>query len=342
MNLYSAAVLCGQISFAIPLAQAWRAKNLLRTNVCLLDLVREKFKQCTSQWVSLFTTASTMGLAPVYDDIKILWREVYRKEVQACEAQNEAAVKSLFPTMFISDTERALFVSGGGSIVNFSKAGILTVFMDIINAGNTIQFKKSQEKWQSNNTVETKAMQEKLRCMKADQFLCIYGHKAPGWMMNDSSRSTFSTVKRFNTFRSDSHLLFRDDNTIVTRVCRISDNPAALVPLTATHSKVRFRILASDNSGSAISFGICDKNFTASGSIGIGPSLGTWGVFENKDLPYPATVYADGVKVATWRTFVAGDSISIECDTSLVRANYQIRSCQIIIIYFVFNRVSVQ
>ena len=175
--------------------------------------------------------------------------------------------------------------------------------------------------WVSQNGPAVAAVKAKLQTRRAEQFLCLYGHQIPASLPDAPKQCTYCPVTRFELFKSDSRLLFREGDTIATRIGRISCYPAALAPLTGPRSVTRFRLLSAEQSGNALSFGLCASSFPTSTTNGIGPTKGTWGLFEPRDsyVSSRASIYADGVKLDTWRSLVAGDSITIDCDTNTVR-----------------------
>lgn len=296
-------------------AKAWRAKYQIDTNNCLLEIVREEFKQFTSQWCATFTPPSACSCKPaIYSEIKTLWREAHMNEVIHCENQNRAAVISLYTTMFRDDTDRALALGYAPQI-----AAVLLKNMCVASLPKLLQ---SQQTWAANNPRCIKIINENLKILQAEQFLCLYGHRIPASLPETPQVVVMGpAVDRFEPFKSDSRLLFREGNSIVYRIGRLSSYPAALAPLSSSKVRVRFRLLSAENCGSCLSIGLCNSRcFPTSSSNGFGGTDESWGVMEERDAysTTGAAVYANGIKVATWRSLVTGDSISFDCDIEKV------------------------
>lgn len=299
-------------------AVAWRAKNRLETNSSLVQILVEEFRHCTSQWCANFSETAK-GKPAIYSEIKVMWKTMHEKEVLKCETQNEVALKSIYTTMFPSAEDRAggLTADTNGSIFHLKNQVLSSKLCALISPCGSEKLKKSAQLWSRSQGRVMATPEVTLQQRATDQFLCIYGHAIPSMTSDNNNKTPVSSkVKSFEIFKSDQRLCFREMNTIVTRIGRISCYPAALAPLTSPKSITRFRILFGDSCGNCMSFGLCKLNFPSTGSSGIGPTKGTWGILEHKDAyaSGKAAVYADGVKVDTWRSLVAGDSITIYCD----------------------------
>ena len=303
-------------------AVAWRAKNRLETNNSLTQVLVEEFGHCTSQWCANFLETSKHKPA-IYSEIKVMWKTLHAKEVLECERQNEIALKSLYTTMFPSseDRARALASDSNSSFFQLKNKELSSKLCALISPCGSEKLKESARVWFRYQGREMRALEENLLQRHAEQFLCLYGHSIPS-MTSDHGENTPmpSKVKKFELFKSDQRLCFREMNTIVTRIGRISCYPTALAPLTGPKCITRFRILVGESCGNCMSFGLCKSSFPANGSSGIGPTKGSWGVLEDKGsyVSMKAAVYEDGIKVDMWRSLVAGDSITMSCDLMAV------------------------
>jgi hypothetical protein len=127
-------------------------------------------------------------------------------------------------------------------------------------------------------------------------------------------------VTQWSTDISDSALVFGTFNSTAKRPGSVSCYPAAFAKLPAAHAKFRVHLTTAPRDGNTLSFGLAKCGMKATNSDGVGRTVNSWGVADDRNSGANSTlpaISASSSKVSSWsRKWVSGDILSAEVNTA--------------------------
>jgi hypothetical protein len=215
-------------------AKAWQHRNQLLTSRALMRWWLSNYGSCPSQVCALYARSSQSaaeGAArAVSDGMREAiesWALTHKDEVQMRKENNEAAVRSLFTSMFPSPDLR------GAAAIQLMRRKSQTpeksqYFAETLcgdrkhgEAEDNHQhfFRRLQHSvdlWIKECETEYASAAEQLECRMTDQFLIIRGHELP--TRHTLNQTHTPLVSCWNLSTSNTSLTFTNNNTTVQRV----------------------------------------------------------------------------------------------------------------------------
>lgn len=261
----SSLILMRKIDGDQDLARSWRVRNISASNLSFLKLWKEEYPICPSQCCSIFQNKKTTEGRRIAIDV---WSSVHAAEVNFCTAQNKIANELIFNAIFNDDHEK--YLATRKLLTDNSGRGL---FADPLIYQSAVH-------WMENNKEIFEKHYLLWEISSAKQFFFLFGTKTI--FSTHPSRSNFFSPLEWNTSISNSALVFSNFNKTVCRPGSASCYPAALMHINNPQSCINILLEEAPRSPNWLTFGLVRNNIPISSSDGVGRSLNSWGICDDR------------------------------------------------------------
>lgn len=300
-------ILCTEPSSAgtvVQQAQAWQIRNRLEVSRCLQQWFRDTYWPCPSQCcVTLPLESMPEGVRQAAD----IWKTHRPREVAKCEEQKKIARESLFQALY---PDEAIQAQAAHELVNNNRR-----LKGKPNPRHDAQMLvASATAWIEAHREAYVEGVENFEIRQAKQFLYLFGSKK----LHVTKPAFVNCPYAFEWCReiSNDDLAYANQNTTVTRPGSVSCYPAAFAKLVGDHSMFRVSVDVAPRSSNWLTFGLARRGMATTSSDGVGRTVNTWGVADDRSSSSLPIVSACGTNVGHFRKLAVGDVLSAEVDVA--------------------------
>lgn len=285
-------------------ALAWQTRNRFEVDRKLLDWWNKKYNNCPSQaCLVVGSQGSSEGARQALD----LWSTVRHHELEKCKKEALSARRSLFATMFPVAKNRPI------AAVNLLQRIAPTRNAIDPDADSGMQLRASARLWVDDNAAEYEAAVDARETGLGAQFLFLYGGRRVSALKEVSLGVPAAT--EWDRAISNSALTYSNCDTTVQRVGSVSSYPAAFAQLPSTHCMFSVRIDVAPRGPNWLTFGLARRPMQNVGSDGVGRTMDTWGINDDRASSRDARVSSCGTEVGMFRKLREGDLLTAVVDT---------------------------
>lgn len=292
-------------------AKAWQIRNRVDVSRALLVWYKNKYWTCPSQ------CCVVLPLQMMPEGIKeavTLWKSNHTKEVEKCMFQTKFASESIFTSLYPFESQRSL---AANQLMNESRRmkcfNLMKFNNHFVRTEKELLIKSANEWIQNNPSLYSKGLQE-YEIRSAKQFLYLYGNRAL-YTVKPACIHCPSAIE-WSRESSNQDLTYTNENTTVERVGSVSCYPAAFSNLVADHCMFQIRIISAPRTSNWLTFGIARKGMQVSSSDGVGRTIDSWGVADDRSSNSSTIVAGSGASVENTRKLSEGDILTAIIDTN--------------------------